>query len=743
MNHTIRAKIRRVARAAVAALMLFPATVLPITPVGADTIQAYPSFAFKGAGYGHGIGLSQYGAKGFAERGRTGQWIAAYYFPGTAIGQAPSERTLTSNPLNINLDKAKNARSSWQIRPGYTGAKLKINGEVLPDSTYTFTRSGSAVVVKNSAGTQVGSYTGDITVAYENNYQALLQVVDKSGPYDHAYVKYRGWFILSANGSGVKLVNRLSMQDYLKGVVPRESPASWHIEALKAQAIAARSYAYNSTGELYCTTSSQVYNGHSKGSDRDALDMHEHPNSNTAVDETNAQYVMYGGKVVQTFFHSSSGGHTADIETVWSGTSEPSSLYPYRKGVDDPYCVGPYDPWPSPVTLDGMQLAQKIAPKVNSAPTGAGSSIYVRSMNIDRVWPSGFARTVDITWSNNAVSRGVTGDTVRSALGLRSTKFFLNGGHYTRVSAPNRYETAVKVSQAAFPSVGDAKAAVIVNGADERFPDALTAAGLAGVAEGPVLLVQGGSVPQVVAEEIRRLQVSKLYVVGGEPAVSESVLSSLAGIVPDTERVAGVDRYGTGAAVAHKMRSLGAVTDDVLIASGENWPDAAIAAAVSAGTGRPLLLVRKDEVPAATIEALTSLTSPRMVVFGGSAVISAAMRHRLTSIAGGTAPVKVFGEGGNRYNTAAEAAKWCVSDLGYRMSNVYVSSGETFVDAVTGSSLAGKNKNPMVLTNNKTPSGPTAAFFSANRAAINTVTIVGGPGAITDPCASALAGYAY
>ncbi len=741
-------------RALNAALALSLLASLFVAPVSAGA--AYPSFQFTGAGYGHGIGLSQYGSKGWAEHGKTGSWIATYYYPGSKIG------TADTRTMYVNLDADANyrstssgynsgyTRSTWRIRPGFVGGKLKINGVERPDSTYTFTATTSggspAMKVTNSGGTVIGTYTGTLLVEPASTSQWLLQVVDASGAFDHTYVRYRGRMQVRVNSSGkLKLLNKLSMSEYLKGVIPRETPASWHIEALKAQSIVARSYAYVSSGDLYCTTWSQVYNGHSRG-DRAAPTMHEDDRSSAAVDVTNNQYVTYNGSVIQTYFHSSSGGHTANIEDVWPGTGQPSSSYPYRKGVSDPYCAGPYDPWSDAPTYDGMVLANKIKGYVSGEPSGAGSTVYVKSLALERVWPSGFVKTVDITWSNGAVTSNVAGDTFRSALGLRSTKFFVNG-KFSRIALGDRYDTAVAISKQTYPSAGLAKGAVIVNGSNDKFPDALTAAALAGTVDGPVLLVSGSTLPGAVANELKRLGVTKAYVVGGTASVPAATFNAVKAIVPTTKRLAGsdrygYDRYGTAASVAMEMKVL-APSTKVLVATGENWPDAAVAAGVAAGSKRPLLLVRKDAMPSGTVYALRDLGATESAVFGGANAISSRTIATLVRETGESAPTKRFGMTGGRYDVAVEAAKWSVSTFGYTLSTVYIASGQTFPDTVTGGVLAGKNKHPLLLTPAKDPASATCGYLAANRATVANVTVIGGPLAVSDACASTIASYAY
>ncbi|KZZ85014.1 SpoIID/LytB domain-containing protein [Bacillus sp. SJS] len=149
--------------------------------------------------------------------------------------------------------------------------------------------------------------------------------------FKYSTLQYRGSFEAKADGNLAALYNLLSLEDYLKGVVPNEMPASWHPEALKAQAIVARSYAVNSMG-LSNTAKSQVYNGYTK----------EDPRSNAAVTATAGVMAKHNGKPVQTFFYSTSGGQTANAWDVW-GSSQ--TTFPYLKSVADPYESSIHSSW--------------------------------------------------------------------------------------------------------------------------------------------------------------------------------------------------------------------------------------------------------------------------------------------------------------------------------------------------------------------------------------------------------------
>lgn len=127
--------------------------------------------------------------------------------------------------------------------------------------------------------------------------------------------RYRGRLGLLAEGSQLLLLNVVGLEDYLRGVLPSEIPSDWPLEAQKAQAVAARSFALarlskaKQPWDVDDSVSSQVYKG---------LDA-ERPRSNQAVSETRGLVLTYAGSVIEAFFHSNSGGHTADVAEVWGG----------------------------------------------------------------------------------------------------------------------------------------------------------------------------------------------------------------------------------------------------------------------------------------------------------------------------------------------------------------------------------------------------------------------------------------
>jgi stage II sporulation protein D len=228
----------------------------------------------------------------------------------------------------------------------------------------------------------------DVTVAGKGTYHGSLEVRPAS--------------------SGLNAVNAVDLENYVRGVVPKESPSSWPIEELKAQAVAARSYAiadalHGSGYDQFDDTRSQVYGGAGA----------ETSKSNQAVDATAGQVVMYGGKIAQTFFFSTSGGHTENNEFSSLGFGQPA--IPYLRGVDDPYeadAGSAYEHW----------VRKFSAGRMNSALRGLGLKGGLRKIAVKQRGAS--PRIVRAKLVGTRGVTAVTGPQLASALGLPDTWAF-------------------------------------------------------------------------------------------------------------------------------------------------------------------------------------------------------------------------------------------------------------------------------------------------------------------------------
>jgi stage II sporulation protein D len=342
-----------------------------------------------GRGWGHGVGMSQWGAYGYARHGWTWQRILAHYYPGTRLADAP-----VSNVRVLLAEKQPSARVA--CAGGMRVSDRTGRSYPLPAGSYTVGRRLRLPVGHKRQKVPGGSHHRERfgLVPAMRSLHAPVVFDCPSAPLLYKGSPYHGTIVLRHAGRKLDVINTVPLDQYVAGVVAGEMPRRWSIAALAAQAVAARSYALatlkpGSDFDLYSDTRSQVYGGIS----------YETPNSNEAVRRTANKVLTWNGHVATTFFFSTSGGRTADVSEVWPSFG----AVPYLRAVDDPYDVSsPHHLW-GPVVLDAGRVARKL-----HVPAGAVS--VVRS-------PSGHVRAVRIG------SKTIDGDTFRQALGLSSTWF--------------------------------------------------------------------------------------------------------------------------------------------------------------------------------------------------------------------------------------------------------------------------------------------------------------------------------
>ena len=267
------------------------------------------SVRFCGHGWGHGVGLGQWGAKGMALAGLNYRFIDQHFYTGTTWASLDTAHT----PIHVAVLWGT---ATYRVVPSGP-AQLLAGGRVTnlaPGQMVSLAPSGGVQkIVPTSAGTRITVY-------------------GPSGRY-HAY---RGTIVAQPSGGLLYIINVLPIEDYLRGL--GEVPSSWPLEAIKAQIVAARCYALTHMGStgLYDvddTTQFQVYRG---------IDS-ESGSQNAAVDQTAGQVLMYGGRVIEAFFSASDGGHTANVSDVFGGSL---ATYPYLRGVLDPWdIVAPRHTW--------------------------------------------------------------------------------------------------------------------------------------------------------------------------------------------------------------------------------------------------------------------------------------------------------------------------------------------------------------------------------------------------------------
>jgi SpoIID/LytB domain protein len=301
----------------VAALAAAPLAILPALPAAADEVYGRPSdgvFKFEGHGWGHGHGLSQWGAEGAARTGVSATTILDAYYPGTGTAtQAPRTiRVLIGEDDHTDLHVR--AVSGLQVRDLATGATYTLPSgptrwRIVADSAGMHVQSYSGSWAKWTSSTAKSSWTGPMEFRGVTPIRVYFT--------DGSAREYRGTMRAVRTGTAsINVVNVLSMEQYLYGVVPRESPASWHAEALKAQAVAARSYSTykldhvssGSTYDICSTTSCQVYGGVRLITSGGSVIELENASTNSAVNATAGVVRTYGGQAIFAEFSSSNGG---------------------------------------------------------------------------------------------------------------------------------------------------------------------------------------------------------------------------------------------------------------------------------------------------------------------------------------------------------------------------------------------------------------------------------------------------
>jgi stage II sporulation protein D len=292
----------------------------------AANARAQVSWVVHGHGFGHGVGLSAYGAYGYALHGKGYKFILGHYYPGTSLGTVSG-----AHVVRVLLETAS-GDVTFSEATGACGVKLE------PTRSYEAHRFGGAVVLRTSGGKPLKRCGG------------TLRAAGGAGLINIGGHRYRGALeVVPAGASELNVVNALSLEAYVKGVIPNESPPSWPLAELKAQAIISRSFALTGTVEgdgynLYSDTRSQVYKG---------LES-EYTTSDEAAEQTAGQVLTYEGQVAETLFSACSGGKTESIANVFG------SSIPYLVGVPDPYdSLCPLHDWT--LRFSGPEISAKLA----------------------------------------------------------------------------------------------------------------------------------------------------------------------------------------------------------------------------------------------------------------------------------------------------------------------------------------------------------------------------------------------
>ncbi len=370
-------------------------------------------FTFFGSGFGHGLGMSQWGAYGLALDGWSAKEILTHYYSGTSVVKegSPPDR------LRIGLVQAE-ASVHLEAQEGDVELRLgdRKSGDVvatIPDGeSWRVRASDGEYRIVDAGGATVGRFGGPAEPIFAVFQPQGVRVrVPEAG---HTY--NRGWIEFGLYGCGgscdLRLILEVTPQEYLYGL--GEVPSSWPMAAMQAQAIAARTYAFTKAAAsqhrsgcdcaLYASSFDQVYAGWDKegGTDGDRWVQ--------AVDHTEDKVVAEAGTTIQAFYMSSSGGFTEDNENVWGGTP-----IEYLRGVCDPGDYTAENPsaiWQT--TVAAPKLTKSLALGIG---TVTGFANPVRGIS---------GRIISITVQGEKSSTPISGTVLRSALGLRDDRVWIN-----------------------------------------------------------------------------------------------------------------------------------------------------------------------------------------------------------------------------------------------------------------------------------------------------------------------------
>ncbi|HET6296164.1 MAG TPA: SpoIID/LytB domain-containing protein [Kribbella sp.] len=397
------------------AVLLVLATLPSGLAVAVEPLEPQANTTITGRGYGHGRGMSQYGAQGAALAGQTAKQILDFYYPGTATGKA------TGN-IRIRLT----ADSTDGVRVA-SANKLKVR-DLKTGTVYTLpkasTRNQWSIDPHGEHGTRVSSF--DAKKRTWTLWRTLKGMAQFEGPAvialvlpDGRQAGYRG-VLRAADTAGAHLdtINALSLEAYLRGVVPREAIVSWRPAALQAQAVAARTYsayhrqrAGSRAYDLCDTIACQVYGGYGS----------EKAPTNTAIAATAGQIRLYRNTPIIAEFSSSNGGATA------------AGGAPYQLVKVDSWDAYPDNRNPNvswSVTRTSAQL---------QAAFGVGALRSLKVTGRTGVGPAD-GRVLSVEAVGASGKKLFSGDQVRAKLGLRSAWFTFVPPQPTTLDIPTEPE---------------------------------------------------------------------------------------------------------------------------------------------------------------------------------------------------------------------------------------------------------------------------------------------------------------
>ncbi|MBU2601943.1 MAG: cell wall-binding repeat-containing protein, partial [Actinobacteria bacterium] len=608
------------------------ATLFVASLAAPSTADAASVFEFKGRGYGHAVGMSQWGAWAAAKEGRSFREILAHYYPGTTLdtlSPANPEVTvkLSSQPwLSVyTITQYFAGVGLYPVGGPMTLVKYNSSGEhqetISMGSFVSAAQEGSGVYVTTPAGKQ-GPFTkvearpadgGRVTVQFRTSAT--------SSPLDAR--EYWGKIRLQPSSISGKLntYNIVPLELYLRSIGEVEydwgqpTSGNYALEAVKAQAVAARSYAMTHKDPfLQDNQYHQVYLGYTGRSKIGVATPFEllYPGIPAAAEQTAGLVARYNGKIISTYFSSHSGGWTSDT-SIWASNPTTHTPLPYLIAKADPWSLkaplrnppGPGFPWSFTVSASSLSSAVAGMKDINGLPVNVGTVSEVEVWSRDTNDPTSHARTIKLTGNKGTAIVGA--ERFRSLFGydkMRSTLILDINGSSGVVSERWISHLVVTAGAPGSAPIGDQPLTPVV------FRTTTISGSPSNVRSGP-----GTSYP-VVDTLAANLAITAYAWQHGESVTTSRGTDERWYRLdkPIYRTLTGTDRYETAILVSRQAYPSGAPA--VCVVKGDNFPDALAAAPLAFAFGGPVILTPSGGLTPAVKAELKRL-KPGKVFFIG------------------------------------------------------------------------------------------------------------------------------
>lgn len=581
--------------------------------VGAHAAEVPTQFEFRGSGYGHGVGMSQFGAYGQALEGRSATEIAAYYYPGTII-----ESVDDSQLVRVNIaDKVATVGFSVEAITGIAAPMRIYSGDLAPeipntDQQFAEVAPGGEIIFSVLSGTMIASlfnpetketmtlpsgqmwtlrWSGTPTYPGEINIVKMRQgSVVRKYKYGQIQVKFIPPVSPAIQGSIIATTTLRIHSEYLRGI--GEVPSSWPSAALEAQVIAARSFAIVKANtfrkscdcNLYSSVQDQNFVGYSKESEPIYGQKWVDAIAATEPEPGRGLAVTYKGEVISTFYASSTGGTTQDVAEVW--------------GTSIPYLVPVPDPW----SLDPL-----INPTFSSWTRRVKQGDFARAFGLPEViryeitsrTKAGGVKTI-VAYSASGKSAELKGEVFRSRLKLPSTWISRS---VNRVVAQGADALAIAVARNMWPG---AKSAVLVNFEEDQ-GSALVGMSYGNSMQLPVFNVTSRGLSKQTISELARRKISTVVLIGKLSALpSRTVIAR--------QKLTEV-RFDGRTEIAVSEKTLSKLKGDPIILIASEKSQMIEDAPRIVASGRPVVWSR-DYQPSTTLASALSLRATSGLFYG-------------------------------------------------------------------------------------------------------------------------------